>query len=312
MSVDAAFPELKEMARPNSLTFPVELQRAAELMGLDAPRFKWAYPDMRRFGEWRASFEAVLAHVLSNSLPTPIVGFILVCNKQTDLGWCRSNGFTLAACVKEDEPWFKMDLTKHPAWPHGDIEHHFPAPPHTTVSALVVLFNKRTDCFVVLDEDAFDAKANVIKRRVNGLIGGRKPRGQGIGFAGLPGGEIEIETGLTGAEYLASLQAKMTLGDDMYGGDTLLFIEVYVVDCDNVPMVASKARLNAEARWVPHDEFLEIFAKKEGDRLARRLPSLIEAALHEKAGAVVVGGGVSKFVRTEKDGRPRFTMALSE
>jgi hypothetical protein len=311
MSVDSA-QETKLSPEEAMKAYLSDQLEFATAMGVFSTKFKWAYVNPEKLRavseDVRADLLGLVAALSSPAAPYDVVGFIakLDIDDSDEAEILRDlvciPGFDLVACAKPNRPWMVFDLVKQASWQRGPVSYQLPSPPHTTLSAFAVIVNEYHQ-FVVVEEDAFDPSSNTIKKRF-GLVGGRKKPGQGAHFLGEPGGEIELETGLKGAKYVATLQQKMTINDDMYGGDTIVNIDLYRVETEAVPLVASGARQNAVPKWVGTREFSDFLSDKESPELAEKV---LRHAI-PSYGDSVVRHHYEHSVNSK--GKPRWTMQL--
>jgi hypothetical protein len=311
MSVDSA-QETKLSPEEAMKAYLSDQLEFATAMGVFNTKFKWAYVDpiqLRAISDdIRADMLALVAALSSPAAPYDVVGFIakLDIDDSDETELLRDlvcvPGFDLVACAKPNRPWMVFDLVKQASWQRGPVPHQLPSPPHTTLSGFAIIANKFNQ-FVVIEEDAFDPSTNAVNKRL-GLVGGRKKPGQGAHFLGEPGGEIELETGLKGAKYISTLQQKVTVNDDMYGGDTIVNIDLYRVDTEDVPLVASGARQNAVPKWLSTREFHDFLAQKESLGLA---DTAVAQAMPAHIG-VTLAHRYEHSVNSK--GNPRWTMQL--
>lgn len=293
-------------------------------LGVFALKFKWAYPNPDDL--WKVfhlenpametldrskcahAFTRLLEKLGSPNAPYSVVGAI-VRLKLSDgihrdlMSFLLEVGFEARCCVVPNVVTMVSDFTLSAEWQRGDEPHQLPSPPHTTVSGFAIIFNKNKQ-FVVIKEDAFDPATNTIKQRY-GLVGGRKNPGQGAHFLGEPGGEIELETGLKGVDYWGTLQQKMTVADDMYGGDTIVSIDIYGAGVEDVPLSSTSARQNAVPMWIEKDQFLAFLTEKEGADLAKAAIRKAEMCIYDRS--------VKQYEHSvNSKGKPRWTLKLHE
>lgn len=290
MSVDAS-QETKLSPEEAMKAYLADQVEFATAMGVFNTKFKWAYPGPRALCDilqenpkksndlaFARQFKALIAKLGSVEAPVDIVGAIVKFGIAGDgalglFSLLLRLGFSVVSCVEANKVTLVMDFTTDPLWKRGPVPHQLPSPPHTTISGFAIIYNKN-DQFVVLEEDAFDPATNSINKRL-GLVGGRKNPGQGASFLHADGGEIELETGIKGAEYQATLQQQMSVQDDMYGGDTIVNVNLYNAWNHSEPLVASGARQSAVPKWMEREEFLAFLAKKESPELAARVRELV-------------------------------------
>lgn len=328
MSVDV--PETKQTPKDLLKEYLGDTPLVHALLLTKDHKFKWAYIDPKALsaavhgpssaGEAAAikQMTAILEKLGSKDCPVEVGGFRLDMSLdepwQYDvLSFLNENGFQFVGALGSDVSLY-FDLVKSLYWKRDPVEIQLASFPHTTHSGAAVLMNSIGE-FAVIEEDAYDASTSTIKYRY-GLIGGRKERGQGAHFLGEPGGDIERETGIHGTVYLGTAQIKMSVcevkptgdakapmkvvaSDDMYKGDTQVQIDVFRAPVASIPLVSSKARLNARPRWISAEEFFPFLVKKESQKVA------------DAVKRICAGQGAAGFqLVSSSKGQPRWVLDL--